>query len=88
MDLFMMGVIIIAILIFLVFLSQVKWSPLHWLGKGMFHLAIGGFMLFFLNLFGGAFDFQIPLNLITVAIAGFLGVPGVIALACIKLFVI
>jgi inhibitor of the pro-sigma K processing machinery len=87
-DLFTMGIIITSILILFAFLSQVKWLPLHWIGKGIFHLVIGALLLFFLNLIGGVFDFQVPLNLVTVAIAGFLGIPGTIALACIKLFII
>ena len=58
------------------------------IGKGIIHFVIGGFLLFFVNLFGTQFDFHIPFNLITVGVAGILGLPGVISLVCIKLFIV
>jgi inhibitor of the pro-sigma K processing machinery len=87
-DSFTWGIVIIGIVCMIAFLSQLKWSPIHWVGKGAIHLVIGVVFLFVINLFGGIFEFQLPLNVITVAIAGFLGIPGVIALVCIKLFIV
>lgn len=88
MDPFLVSILMIGVVFIVALLSQVKWTPIHWLGKGAIHLVIGGVFLFVINLFGGFFEFQIPLNLVTVAIAGFLGIPGVIALVSIKLFIL
>jgi inhibitor of the pro-sigma K processing machinery len=41
---------------------------------------IGGIMLWVLNLVGGMFSFHIPITIISALIAGFFGIPGVVAI--------
>lgn len=61
--------------------------------KGIIHPAIlllwrgltGGLALWALNLIGGPLGFQIGLNPATALAAGFLGVPGLFALAGLRL---
>ncbi|WP_025028982.1 pro-sigmaK processing inhibitor BofA family protein [Caldalkalibacillus mannanilyticus] len=69
-------------------LYQVRGAFIQWIGKGMFHFILGAFMLFIFNMLGSAFEMHIPLNIITIGIAGLLGIPGVISLVIIKLMVI
>lgn len=72
----------------MVMMVQSRKGPLRLVGKGILHVALGAVVLFVFNIFAGAYDFQIPLNLVTVSISGFLGIPGVLGLICIKLFVL
>lgn len=48
--------------------------------------ASGLFFLFVVNLACGYFGLYVPYNLVTVAVAAFLGLPGALALAGIQLF--
>lgn len=81
------GIILLGSFI-VVMMAQVKSGPFRWLGKGIVRLAIGAFLLFVFNLFAGTYDFQIPLNLVTVGVSGVLGIPGIMGLICIKLFIL
>lgn len=82
------GLLVVAVAAVILFLYQVRGLTLWWFGKLMLHMLIGVFFLFFLNLFGQFLHLYIPLNLITVPIAGFLGWPGVLALVFIQLFIL
>ncbi len=61
---------------------------LKWIGIGVIQVAIGAILLFLLNAAGGYFDFSIPINPITASITGILGIPGVLALIVIQLFIV
>ena len=60
----------------------------RWLGQSLMKLMIGAVFLFFLNALGNQFGVHVPINLITSAISGFLGLPGVAALALIQLWIL
>ncbi|WP_018923326.1 pro-sigmaK processing inhibitor BofA family protein [Salsuginibacillus kocurii] len=62
--------------------------PLQWVGKSLVRLVTGALVLFFINLFGGLVDFYLPINIITSAVAGFLGIPGVLVLVLTNVFVL
>ncbi|WP_269758133.1 pro-sigmaK processing inhibitor BofA family protein [Thalassobacillus sp. C254] len=49
---------------------------------------IGALALFFLNVFGSAVGYHIPLNLFTVSISGLLGIPGVALLVVVDLLIL
>lgn len=86
-----MDTIIIAFLvgILLVFILTGKIITLfRWLGQAVVKLAIGALLLFFLNAIGSHFDVHVPINFITALISGFLGIPGVLALAVIDIWII
>lgn len=59
-------------------------NPLKWAGRMIIRVLVGVFLLFLLNTVGAAFSFHIPINLITAAVSGLLGVPGIAALVLIK----
>lgn len=58
------------------------------IGQSFIKLMIGALFLFFLNAFGNQFGLYVPINFITAAISGLLGLPGVAALTFIQLWVI
>jgi len=80
-----MGAFFLAVI--LLILAQVLLQPIKLVWKLLLNSAIGLAMLMAFNYFGGYFDFSIPVNIITVLIAGFLGIPGLILLACFKLII-
>lgn len=57
--------------------------PLKWVGRLLLSSVIGGVVIMAANLIGGYWGIFVPLNLLTAAITGILGVPGAI---CLLLF--
>lgn len=57
--------------------------PLKWAGRLVLSSMIGGIIILAVNLIGGYWGIFVPLNLLTAAITGLLGIPGVI---CLLLF--
>lgn len=72
-------VVAIVILLLLVKLFSLPFK-LVWNGL------IGGATLWLINLVGAAFSFHIDITVIKALIAGFFGVPGVVALALWEIF--
>ncbi|QGU00594.1 hypothetical protein SYNTR_2000 [Candidatus Syntrophocurvum alkaliphilum] len=82
--------IIIAALFLLVIIyivAQVIMKPIKLLWKVLLNSAIGLVLLIITNYMGAYFDFNIPINLITILIAGFLGIPGIFLLICFQLLI-
>ncbi|WP_169713806.1 pro-sigmaK processing inhibitor BofA family protein [Paludifilum halophilum] len=63
-------------------------KPLRWLWFSVLYTAVGALVLFLLNLAGEWIQFRIPINPVTSFITGVLGVPGLICLILIKVFII
>lgn len=80
------GIILAFIILLLIFGTSLK--PFKILGQGIIKIFIGAFLLFFLNAFGSNFCIHVPINLITAAISGFLGIPGLAALTVIQIWII
>ncbi|HET7627755.1 MAG TPA: pro-sigmaK processing inhibitor BofA family protein [Bacillales bacterium] len=74
------------IVLLLVIGAPVK--PIRWIGAAAVRLMIGALFLFFLNIFGTSLDLHIPINLITTAVSGFLGIPGLCVLVAIKYLIL
>lgn len=72
---------IIGLLVLFLVLKLFK-LPLKILINGVF----GVILLYIVNLIGANYDVTIGINIITALIAGFLGIPGVIALLLIQIF--
>jgi len=80
--------VIIAALFLLVILyivAQVFIKPVKLLWKLLLNSAVGLILLLIVNYLSSYFDFSLPINIISVLIAGFLGIPGVILLICLQL---
>lgn len=61
-------------------------KPLKVLFRLLLNLAFGGAVLFAINLAGGVLGIKPGINLFTSAVAGFLGIPGVLLLFALKVF--
>ncbi|MET3700090.1 inhibitor of the pro-sigma K processing machinery [Bacillus oleivorans] len=76
------------ILIILLLFTGASIKPLRYIGNGLIKILIGALLLFFLNAIGGQFGIHVPINIVTSVLSGFLGVPGVVALAAIDIWVL
>ncbi|MFD2442609.1 pro-sigmaK processing inhibitor BofA family protein [Bacillus sp. CGMCC 1.16607] len=84
-------IIIISIiggLILLLLLVGTPLKPIRFIGQGIIKVLIGALLLFFLNAFGNQIGLHVPINFITSAISGFLGLPGLFALVAIQTWVL
>ena len=73
------------LLVILYLVAQVFMKPIQLLWKLLFNSAVGLILLLVVNYIAGYFSFSLPINVITVLIAGFLGLPGIILLICFQL---
>ncbi|RLQ90025.1 pro-sigmaK processing inhibitor BofA family protein [Falsibacillus albus] len=87
----MSPVIIIAVLcglmLFLLATGSVG-RPFKLVGQICMKLMIGALFLFFLNAAGSKFGLHVPINLVTSSVSGFLGIPGMLGLAAIQLWIL
>jgi inhibitor of the pro-sigma K processing machinery len=84
----MVVIAIIGSLILLLLFMGAPIKPIRYIGQGVIKLLIGALLLFFLNALGNQFGVQVPINLVTSAISGFLGIPGLVALVAIDQWII
>ncbi|WP_134685288.1 pro-sigmaK processing inhibitor BofA family protein [Brevibacillus migulae] len=75
-------------LLLLVSASKSMARPIRWAGMAALQVVIGAVLLFFANLVGEMAGFHIPINPITALLAGFLRLPGLLALVVIKLYIV
>lgn len=80
-----MAYFLVAIVCLFLVVKLFSW-PLKILFRLLANAVLGAILLFVVNFFGAYFNFSLPINWVTVLIAGFLGVPGVIFLIIFKLF--
>ncbi|MEL7563995.1 MAG: pro-sigmaK processing inhibitor BofA family protein [Dehalobacterium sp.] len=63
-------------------------TPVRLAIKLLVHAGMGFIILWLINTFGGPLGFFLPINTVTIIVAGFLGIPGIILLAFIKFLLI
>lgn len=73
------------LLVILYLVAQVFLKPIKLLWKLMLNSAIGLILLLGINFIGAYFSFILPVNIITILIAGFLGIPGLLLLICFQM---
>jgi inhibitor of the pro-sigma K processing machinery len=78
---------VLLLLIILFFVIQLFLKPIKILWKIIFNSIVGLILLFVVNYIGGYFSFALPYNTVTVLIAGFLGIPGILMLVCFHFLV-
>ena len=81
-------ILIISGLVILLLMVAIPGRAFRWMGLSLMKLMIGAVFLFFLNALGNQFGIHVPINLITSAVSGFLGLPGVAALTLIQLWIL
>ncbi|WP_139492621.1 pro-sigmaK processing inhibitor BofA family protein [Brevibacillus dissolubilis] len=73
-------------LMFVVAASKSVSKPLQLAGLTVLNLVIGAVLLFFANIAGEMAGFHVPINPVTALLAGFLRLPGLLALVVIKMY--
>ena len=76
--------ILAALVIFV--LIKILSAPIRLIFKLLINAAVGFVLLFLVNLIGSHFGFSLEMNLVNALITGIFGIPGVIVLIFIRLF--
>ncbi len=71
-------------LVLLYLMARMLFLPIRLLLVLVYNGLIGGVLLWLVNLVGGYIGLHIGLNPVTALLAGFLGLPGIAALAAIR----
>lgn len=77
---------ILGVVVLFIVVNLIK-APIKIIIKLIANGIVGVILLYVVNLIGANFGIQIGINIITALISGILGVPGVIALILIQLFI-
>ena len=67
-------------------LIKILSAPIRLIFKLLINAVVGFILLFLVNLIGGYFGFFLDMNLVNALITGIFGIPGVIVLIFIRLF--
>ena len=78
------GLMTIGVIIFIFIFARIILKPIKILWKLLINSGIGLLLIVIVNYLGQYFNMSLPINLINVLIAGFLGIPGVIILIVIQ----
>ena len=78
---------ILFLLVIIFFIAKLIMKPIKLVWKLVINSIIGLVLLMLANYIGAYFDFSLPLNVLTVLIAGFLGIPGILLLICFQLLI-
>lgn len=80
-------IVYLACIIFLFLIGKFFILPLKIIAKMIGNSILGAILIFIVNLIGGFYNFHIGLNIGTAFITGILGIPGVILLIILKIFI-
>ena len=75
----------LAVIVVIVLIRIIS-APIKLIFKLLINTAVGFALLFLVNLIGSNFGFTLEMNLVNALITGIFGIPGVIVLILIKLF--
>ncbi len=73
------------LLVIIFIIAQVIMKPIKLVWKLLLNSVIGLLLLLLTNFLGAYFSFALPINVITVLVSGFLGIPGILLLICFQL---
>jgi len=68
-------------------IAKIFSAPIRLIVKILINALVGGIALIVINWVGAFFDFHIDLNFFSALITGALGVPGIVILLLIKMFI-
>ena len=77
-------IVLAALVIFA--LLKILSAPIRLILKLLINTAVGFALLFLVNLIGSYFGFSLEMNLLNALVTGIFGIPGVIVLIFIRLF--
>ncbi len=76
----------IGCIVMILIIGKILIFPLKKIFKLVMNSAIGAMLIYIINLVGANFNFHIGLNWWTILCSGILGIPGVILVVLLKLF--
>lgn len=76
----------IGCIVMILIIGKIFIFPLKKIFKLVINSAIGGMLIYIINIVGANFNFHIGLNWWTILCTGILGIPGVILVVLLKLF--
>lgn len=77
----------LACICFIFVFGRIFIVPIKKVLKLILNSLLGGLAIYIINLIGAGFNFHIGLNVFTSVLVGILGVPGVICIVILKIFV-
>lgn len=77
--------IIISCVCFLFIIGRIFIVPIKWVFKLLINSALGGILIWIINLIGANLGFHIGINIATLLVVGILGVPGGIFITLLKI---
>lgn len=80
-----MAALFLVVILYIV--AQIIVKPIKLLWKLLLNSVVGLLLLIVANYLGAYFAFSIPVNIITVLITGFLGIPGILMIICFQLLI-
>lgn len=78
-------IIYLACIVVIFIVGRIFYLPLRRILKLLINSALGGILIYIINIVGASWGFHIGLNFVTAIFTGLLGVPGVIFLVILKL---
>lgn len=87
-DVLLAGAALAAVFLILLPIMKFFLKPVKLFVRILVQGLIGFILLWIINTFGGLVDFFLPINLVTIVVAGFLGIPGIVLLSVFKYFII
>ena len=83
-------IVLIGVVALLLLYPAIKFllTPVRLAVKILVHGGMGFIILWLINTFGGPWGFFLPINIVTIIVAGFLGIPGIVLLAFIKFLLV
>ncbi|MBR6352405.1 MAG: pro-sigmaK processing inhibitor BofA family protein [Firmicutes bacterium] len=75
-----------AAVVFVILLIKILSAPIRWIFKLALNAGLGFVVLFIFNFFGEFIGISVPITLVSALITGFFGVPGVVFLVLLQVF--
>ena len=83
-----MLIVYIACIIGIFIIGKIFIVPIKVIMKLILNTILGAILLYIINIRGASFNFHIGINLITTLVTGILGIPGVILLILLQIFIL
>ena len=83
-----MLIVYIGCIIGIFIIGKIFIVPIKVIMKLILNTILGAILLYIINIIGASFNFHIGINLITTLVTGILGIPGVILLILLQIFIL
>lgn len=83
-----MLIVYIACIIGIFIIGKIFIVPIKVIMKLILNTILGAILLYIINIIGASFNFHIGINLVTTLVTGILGIPGVILLILLQIFIL